>query len=138
MRAILFILFAIATMATSLSAQSEDKSSPPSNANSNSNDADGYTSTTGGVAQASPQASAPSATSLASKASSRQLAMNVRRALSKTQQLNVSNITVRARGGTVTLSGSVPEGKQIEQAGEVAKGVAGVNSVSNKLNIQQQ
>lgn len=42
---------------------------------------------------------------------------------------------VRAWGGVVTLSGSVLEGKQIEQASEVAKGVAGVNSVSNKLNI---
>jgi osmotically-inducible protein OsmY len=50
----------------------------------------------------------------------------------------VSNINVRARGGAVTLTGTAPDNNQIQQAGEVAKGVAGVTSVSNKINVQQQ
>jgi osmotically-inducible protein OsmY len=50
----------------------------------------------------------------------------------------VSNIAVRARGGAVTLTGSVPDQGQIDAAGEAAKGVAGVTSVSNKLNVMQQ
>jgi hyperosmotically inducible protein len=50
----------------------------------------------------------------------------------------VSSISVRARGGAVTLTGSVPEQGQIDAAGDVAKGVAGVTSVSNKLTVVQQ
>ncbi|HEY3598320.1 MAG TPA: BON domain-containing protein, partial [Paraburkholderia sp.] len=38
----------------------------------------------------------------------------------------------------VTLTGSVPDQGQIDMAGDSAKGVAGVTSVSNKLNVQQQ
>jgi osmotically-inducible protein OsmY len=45
---------------------------------------------------------------------------------------------VRARGGAVTLTGTVPDEGQIEAAGAAAKGVAGVTSVSNKLTVMQQ
>jgi hyperosmotically inducible protein len=38
----------------------------------------------------------------------------------------------------VTLTGSVPEGDQIAQAGEIAKGVAGVKSVSNRVTLGVQ
>lgn len=68
----------------------------------------------------------------------RKLGYAVRRALAKAQGLDVSNITVRARGGAVTLTGSVPEQAQIEKAGEVAQGVAGVTSVANKLSVVQE
>ncbi len=67
-----------------------------------------------------------------------QLGRKVRAALAKTQGIDVSNIAVRARGGAVTLTGSVPDQGQIDAAGEAAKGVAGVTSVSNKLNVMQQ
>jgi hyperosmotically inducible periplasmic protein len=36
------------------------------------------------------------------------------------------------------LSGSVPDGDQIPKAEEVAKGVPGVTSVSNKLTLAPQ
>ena len=62
-----------------------------------------------------------------------QAGSGVRKALSKAQGFDVSNVFVRARGGAVTLTGSVPDGAQIPQAEEVAKGVAGVKSVNNKL-----
>jgi osmotically-inducible protein OsmY len=47
-------------------------------------------------------------------------------------------VFVRARGGAVTLTGSVPEGRQIQQAADVAQGVAGVKSVSNKITLGVQ
>jgi osmotically-inducible protein OsmY len=62
----------------------------------------------------------------------------VRRALSKAQGFDVSNVFVRARSGAVTLTGTVPEGGQIAQAEEVTKGVPGVKSVSNKLTLGVQ
>lgn len=67
--------------------------------------------------------------------SDRALARAVRRALSRAQGFNVSGVFVRARGGAVTLSGTVRTGDQIRQAEEVARSVQGVNSVSNKLTL---
>lgn len=69
------------------------------------------------------------------KKADRKLGLDVRKALSKAQGFDVSNVYVRARGGAVTLTGSVPDGAQIPQAEEVAKNVAGVKSVSNKLSV---
>jgi hyperosmotically inducible periplasmic protein len=84
-------------------------------------------------------ASAPMAPSAkAVKKQNRTLGLQVRKALAKTQGLDVSSIAVRARGGAVSLTGTVPDASQIDKAGEVAKGVPGVTSVSNKLNVQAQ
>ena len=69
------------------------------------------------------------------KQADRALAKAVRRALGKTPGFDVSGVFVKARSGAVTLSGSVKDGSQIEQAGQVAKSVQGVNSVSNKLTL---
>ncbi|KAA0998408.1 BON domain-containing protein [Paraburkholderia panacisoli] len=74
----------------------------------------------------------------AGKRANNELGRKVRGALTKTQGLDVSNISVRARGGAVTLTGTVPDEGQIESAGTAAKGVAGVTSVSNKLTVMQQ
>lgn len=90
-------------------------------------------------AQASDAAMAPAAPSAKTmKKTDRSLGLQVRKALAKAQGFDVSNVFVRARGGAVTLTGSVPDGAQIPQAEEVAKGVAGVTSVSNKLTIGTQ
>ncbi|MEW6339762.1 MAG: BON domain-containing protein [Paraburkholderia sp.] len=83
---------------------------------------------------ASAPAAAPSAKSV--KASNRALQRSVRKALSKTKGLSVTNITVRARSGAVTLEGSVPEQPQIDLATQAAQGVAGVTSVKNALTIR--
>ncbi|REG49694.1 BON domain-containing protein [Paraburkholderia sp. BL6669N2] len=85
---------------------------------------------------ASGDMAAPSAKTV--KKTDRALGLQVRKALAKAQGFDVSNVFVRARGGAVTLTGSVPDGAQIPQAEEVAKGVAGVKSVSNKLTIGTQ
>jgi hyperosmotically inducible protein len=76
---------------------------------------------------------APSAKTV--KKENRQLGRKVRGALAKAQGISVSNISVRARGGAVTLTGSVPDQGQVDKAGDVAKGVDGVTSVSNKLTV---
>jgi hyperosmotically inducible protein len=81
---------------------------------------------------------APAASAKTAKKANSQLGRKVRSAISKAQGVDVSNIAVRARGGAVTLTGSVPDQGQIDAAGEAAKGVAGVTSVSNKLNVMQQ
>jgi len=65
----------------------------------------------------------------------KQLARDVRKALSKAPNFNVSNVFVKARGGVVTLSGSVSDGVQMRQAADVAMGVPGVTSVSNQLTM---
>ena len=86
-------------------------------------------------------ASAPAATAApatSAKKVDRKLGYTVRKALSKTQGVDVSNISVRSRSGAVTLTGTVPDQGQIDKAGEVAQGVAGVKSVSNKLTVMQQ
>ena len=63
----------------------------------------------------------------------RALGKAVRRALGRAQGFDVSGVFVRARGGAVTLSGSVKSGEQIQQAQEIAQSVQGVQSVNNKL-----
>ncbi len=86
-----------------------------------------------GAAATTSAAPAPSA-----KKVDRKLGYSVRKALSKAQGLDVSNITVRSKAGAVSLTGSVPTQGQIDQAGQIAQGVAGVKSVSNKLTVEQQ
>jgi hyperosmotically inducible periplasmic protein len=88
------------------------------------------------TAAASAPAAAPSAKAV--KKQNRTLGLQVRKALAKAQGIDVSSIAVRARGGAVTLTGTVPDASQIDKAGDVAKGVPGVTSVSNKLNVQAQ
>ena len=82
-----------------------------------------------------PMTSSPTASSAKATPADKQVARDVRKALSKAPNFNVSNVFVKARGGAVTLSGSVPDGPQIHQAAEVAKGVPGVTSVSNHLTL---
>ncbi|CAN7416622.1 BON domain-containing protein [Caballeronia sp. LjRoot29] len=88
-------------------------------------------------AQSSDAMAAPDAAMSAktTKKVNRKLGLDVRRALSKTQGVDVSKIFVRARGGAVVLSGTVPDAAQIPKAEEAAKGVAGVTSVSNKITV---
>lgn len=83
------------------------------------------------MSQSAPAASAGKKATKADRA----LGRAVRRALSKTNGFDVSNVFVRARGGAVTLSGSVRSGDQIHQAEDVAKSVQGVTSVNNKLTL---
>jgi hyperosmotically inducible periplasmic protein len=85
-------------------------------------------------AQASVSTSAPPihASNKATPAD-RALGKSVRHALARAQGFDVSGVFVRARGGVVTLSGTVRSGEQIQQAEEIARSVQGVTSVTNRL-----
>ncbi|WP_109476240.1 BON domain-containing protein [Paraburkholderia sp. C35] len=87
-------------------------------------------------AQASDTTSAaPAPMSKKATPADRALGKSVRRALAKAQGFDVSGVFVRARGGAVTLSGTVKSGEQIQQAEEITKSVQGVTSVTNKLSL---
>ncbi|MEX3968774.1 BON domain-containing protein, partial [Paraburkholderia sp. EG286B] len=44
---------------------------------------------------------------------------------------------VIAKGGAVTLDGTVVDASQIDKVSEIAKGVPGVTSVTNKLTVKK-
>jgi hyperosmotically inducible periplasmic protein len=72
------------------------------------------------------------------RAQNRQLAKTVRRALTKEKHLTSSGITVLARGGVVTLDGTVPTNEEIQVATDVASSVPGVSNVTNNLLMQEE
>jgi hyperosmotically inducible protein len=82
-------------------------------------------------------AMAPAApTAKSAKAENRALGKKVRAALAKAKGIDVANVSVRVRGGAVSLFGSVPDASQVDQATTVVKGVPGVASVDNRLAIR--
>jgi hyperosmotically inducible protein len=84
----------------------------------------------------STQSAAPTSKK-AMRAEDRQLARAVRKSMSKTKGLQSDKITVLAKGGAVTLAGTVPDSSQIPLAETAAQGTAGVKSVSNRLSIKE-
>jgi hyperosmotically inducible protein len=72
------------------------------------------------------------------RAQNRQLATSVRHALTKTKGLSAAGVTVLARGGAVTLDGTVPTNDQIQLAADTASQVSGVTSVKNNLIVREE
>jgi hyperosmotically inducible protein len=91
----------------------------------------------GVYAQPGGPASATTQSTKASRVADRALSKQVHVALVKAKIIDAPNIVVRVKNGAVTLAGSVREQSQIDRAGEVARGVSGVNSVDNALTIRQ-
>jgi hyperosmotically inducible periplasmic protein len=87
-------------------------------------------------AQGNEMGTAPP-TSQSSKQANHALEKKVRAALDHAKDIKPENIVVRARGGAVTLEGSVPDSSQVDKATQVAQGVAGVTSVKNALTIKE-
>jgi hyperosmotically inducible periplasmic protein len=91
-------------------------------------------------AAASAQSGATSSSEGSSKASirkaNRALSKKVLQSLSK-GGVNTSGINVLVKGSAVTLAGHVSDPADIDKAGTIAKGVAGVTSVKNVLTINQ-
>jgi len=81
------------------------------------------------VVQPSPAATARKNMRVAN----RKLAKNVRTALTKRGDVEMSRVMILAKGGSVALTGSVPEQQQIQLAEEHASGVDGVTKVENRL-----
>jgi len=90
---------------------------------------------TGGDATAAPATSdsvTPPITRKEYRRANHALEKRVRTALIKAK-VDPVGVTVLAKGGAVTLVGSVPETAQVDRAGNVTKNVAGVASVDNRL-----
>jgi hyperosmotically inducible periplasmic protein len=113
-------------VAASLQAYAQDASAPAATA----------AAASGPTTAAKQQYNQSKAQYKAAKSANRALARKVRAALAKDKDVSVVNITVRAKDGAVILQGTVPEQPQVDRAGEVAKGVAGVTSVNNALTIR--
>jgi osmotically-inducible protein OsmY len=80
-------------------------------------------------------AHAASASVKADRKADRALALAVRTQLGNALGFDVSAIAVRAKGGVVTLSGSVPTEDEKNEAGKVVRSVEGVSSVTNNLRV---
>ncbi|QTB53407.1 BON domain-containing protein [Burkholderia pseudomallei] len=74
--------------------------------------------------------------SSASSIPGRHVATDVRRALGNAIGMNVSRMSVTARSGTVTLSGSATDQQQIDRATQLAASIDGVKDVVNNLVIR--
>ncbi len=70
--------------------------------------------------------------------SDRDLLAHVRRAVVKDKSLSTSahNVKMSAKAGVITLSGGVKTEEEKAKIQEIAKGVAGVSSVENKLDVK--
>lgn len=86
-----------------------------------------------GVVASAAAGSAPSARSV--REANRRLAKSVRTAMVKSKGIDMTQLFVYAKGGVVTLSGSVPKSNQVDRAGEIARNVPGVSSVDNRLSV---
>jgi osmotically-inducible protein OsmY len=91
-------------------------------------------------AQGSESAAASETTQGTSKSAvrkaNRALSKKVAQALSK-GGVDTTGINVLAKGGAITLAGSVTDPTQIDKAVSIAKGVSGVTSVKNALTIRE-
>jgi osmotically-inducible protein OsmY len=101
-------------------------------------------SQTGGMASA--PASAPGASAMAAsgteapatgRKADRALRRKVYAAISKHKEISAGNIGVTAKDGAVTLNGSVTDASQVDKVAEIARGVPGVTSVTNKLTVKK-
>ncbi|MEA3112037.1 MAG: hyperosmotically inducible periplasmic protein [Caballeronia sp.] len=94
------------------------------------------TSESAATSTQSSMAPAEGGSAKAARQANRALSKKVLRALSK-GDVKTSGINVIAKGGAVALAGSVTDPTQIDKAGKVARGVAGVTSVKNSLTIKE-
>ena len=63
---------------------------------------------------------------------------NVRRKLASDPIVKGGGLQVDVKEGVVTLRGTVEEQKQKDKAAKLAKGIAGVKSVDNQLQVVQR
>ncbi|HEX3639069.1 MAG TPA: BON domain-containing protein [Paraburkholderia sp.] len=84
-------------------------------------------------AMAAPGSAAPATGRKANRALRRQ----VYNAIVKQKDISAGNISVVAKDGAVTLNGTVTDASQVGRVAEIARGVPGVTSVTNKLTVQK-
>ncbi|WP_168788326.1 BON domain-containing protein [Paraburkholderia aromaticivorans] len=86
---------------------------------------------------ASAAVTAGGVTAKAARQANRALRRKVYAALAKHKEIDAGDISITAKGGAVLITGTVPDASQINTVAEVAKGVAGVTSVTSKLTVQR-
>jgi hyperosmotically inducible periplasmic protein len=93
------------------------------------------------TASAAAGAQAASAEAPAAAPTGRQADRALRRkvyaAIGKDKAISAGDISVRAKNGAVTLSGTVSDPAQVGKVEEIAKSVPGVTSVTNKLSVEK-
>ena len=88
--------------------------------------------------QASVSVAASSPTSAKEmRQANRALRRKVYAAFAKQKEIDAGNIGVTAKNGAITLTGTVAEASGIDTAGQLAKDVPGVTSVTNKIAVQR-
>jgi hyperosmotically inducible protein len=92
---------------------------------------------TASPASGAPAMSASAAAPVSPRQANRALRRQVYAAIGKHKEISAGNISVIAKGGAVTLSGTVTDASQVNQVVEIAKGVPGVTSVTNKLTVEK-
>ncbi|MFM0039278.1 BON domain-containing protein [Paraburkholderia strydomiana] len=88
-------------------------------------------------ASASVTAASGSATAPVGRKANRALRRQVYNAIAKQKDISAGNISVVAKDGAVTLSGTVEDASQVGRVVEIARGVPGVTSVTNKLTVEK-
>ncbi|WP_236077258.1 BON domain-containing protein [Paraburkholderia domus] len=67
----------------------------------------------------------------------RALQKQIYAAFAKYQDIDAGSISVKAKNGAVTINGTVTDAALIEKITGIARGVAGVTSVTTKLSVQR-
>lgn len=92
-----------------------------------------------GAMASAPNASATAASGASAPASGRKADRALRRkvyaAIAKQKEVSAGDISVIAKDGAVTLNGTVTDASQIDKVAGIARSVAGVTSVTNKLTV---
>ncbi|RKT27001.1 BON domain-containing protein [Paraburkholderia sp. RAU2J] len=86
---------------------------------------------------ASVTAASGSANAPVGRKANRALRRQVYNAIAKQKDISAGNISVVAKDGAVTLSGTVENASQVGRVAEIARGVPGVTSVTNKLTVEK-
>lgn len=94
------------------------------------------TSESAATSTQSTMAPAGEGSAKSARQANRALSKKVLHALSK-GGVSTSRMNVIAKGGAVTLAGSVSDSSQIDKAAQLAKGVPGVTSVKNSLTLKE-
>jgi len=71
------------------------------------------------------------------RAANRALRRQIYAAIAKHKDISAGDISVVAKGGAVTLNGTVVDASQIDKVAEIAQGVPGVVTVTNKLTVKK-
>ncbi|MFM0557305.1 BON domain-containing protein [Paraburkholderia sediminicola] len=91
------------------------------------------TSETTATSNGSAMAASGAATAKTTRQANCALRRKVYAAIVKHKEIDAGNISVIAKGGTVTLDGTVADPSQIDEVTKIAKGVTGVMSMTNRL-----